>query len=92
MQNERPVKFNLTLPFNQNELPISLMLARGYSKSDIVSCFVELENNNFGVFDRGSQGKGHFGKFIPNGKIPQEYSLIFEVKKKGRPKLLIRNK
>lgn len=92
MQNERIVNFNLTLPYNQKELPISLMLARGYTKQDIIACFSCLEKCGFGIFDHGSQGKGHFGKFIPNDKIPQEYIISFEIKKRGRPKLLIKDK
>ena len=91
MDNEREVKFNLALPYNQSKLPISLMLARGYLKPDIIACFEELQNNNFGAFDRGSQGKGHIGTFIPNDLMPQEYSIVFEIKKRGRPKQLIKD-
>jgi len=86
----RKVIFNLNLSFNQKELSIALMLARNYAKQDIIDCFVELEKNNFGIFNRGSQGKGHFGKFIPNDKMPQEYSIDFLIKKRGRPKTLIK--
>lgn len=97
MQNKkelipREVIFNLQLPHKQNELPIILMLARNYTRDDIVACFDDLEKNGFGKFDRGSRGKGHFAKFIPNDKMPQEYKMTIYVKPQGRPKKIIEQK
>ena len=65
------------------------MLARNYTKNDIITCFEQLQMDGFGTFDRGSHGKGHFGKFIPNDKLLQEYIVAFEIKKRGRPKKFI---
>lgn len=89
MDITRTVRFDLTPPLNQKEISIALLLARSYYKSDIVACFEELEKNGFGKFDRGSHGKGNFGKFIPNETAPKIYDMIFVVKKKGRPKKYI---
>ena len=90
-EKTRKLIFNLALPFNQKELPIPLMLARGYSKPDVIACFEILEASDFGIFDRGAQGRGNVGKFIPNEKFPQEYMIEFDIKKPGRPKRLLTN-
>lgn len=80
--DERIVIFNITLPYSQTELPISLMLARNYKKSDIVFLFEELENKGFGFYKRGTSGKGNGAKFIPNHLMPNSYTISFPKKSK----------
>jgi hypothetical protein len=78
--------FDLSLPGGYIELPIPLLLARGYKKPNIVACFEELERRGFGKFDRGSQGRSKVGRFIPNETCPIEFAIDFQIKSPGRPK------
>ena len=75
------ILFNLELPFDKKELSVPLLLARKYSRKDIVACFVEMQEKGFGIFLRGSQGRNNFGKFIPNDKMPKSYLMIMALKK-----------
>ena len=87
----RSLTFDLTLPYEQTEIPVSLLVAKGNTKDDAIACFEELESMNYGIFDRGTQGRGKMGKFIPNENCPNKYEMTISVKKKGRPKKLIEN-
>lgn len=85
----RKVEFNLEIPRGQDCLTIPLMLARGYSKSDVIKFFEYLESKQYGNFDRGSIGYGKFGKFIPNPNCPQCMDFEIELKKRGKTKKTI---
>jgi len=86
---QETINFDLSLPEDWDELPIPLMLARGYRRQHVVSCFEKLQELGYGKFERGSQGRGNVAKFVPNNKCPNEYSMFFTKKKRGRPRKVI---
>ena len=85
----KKIDFDLTTPKGQNYISIPLMLAKGYLKSDIITFFEYLENNNYGKFDRGSIGYGKFGKFFPNNDCPTKMEFEIEIKKRGKAKKML---
>ena len=89
MPDSISITFNLKLPAGSNEVEIPLLLARGYEKPKIIELFEKLQEEGFGDFFRGKQGRGNVGKFTPNDKCPEEYTMEFIVKKKGRPKKVL---
>jgi len=89
MDNSINITFDLTLPAGSEEIPIPLMLARGYNKQKSLELFEKLQEEGFGSFFRGKQGRGNVGSFTPNEKCPTEYTMTFIIKKKGRPKKLL---
>ncbi len=84
--DEIKIKFDLSLPTDSNELPVPLMFARGYIREHILKCFEELATKGYGKFDRGSLGRGNFGKFLPNQSCPTNFSMEFKKKRRGRPR------
>jgi len=83
------ITFNLSLPSASKEITAPLMLARGYERKKILELFEKLQEEGFGKFDRGRQGRGNVAKFIPNDICPEEYTMEFVLKKRGRPKKLL---
>ena len=91
MSDSMSITFDLKLPAYSEEIQIPLMLARGYDKVKIIELFERLQVEGYGEFFRGKQGRGNVGKFTPNDKCPEEYTMTFIIKKKGRPKKLLEN-
>ena len=89
MARTKEVVFDLTLPAEQIELDLRLMQARGYVVDNIKFCFEELEKNGYGVYKKGTLGRGNVSKFIPNITCPKEYKIDFILKSTGRTKKLI---
>jgi hypothetical protein len=85
----RKVNFDLSIPKGQSSITLPLMLARGYSKADVIHFFEHLEKINYGKFDRGSIGYGKYGKFIPNENCPNSLEFEIEIKKRGKVKKTI---
>jgi len=86
MNKDIKVIFNIAPHATSKEITIDLMLARGYEKKKALDLFIKLQEEGFGIFDKGKQGRGKVAKFIPNDKCPTEYTMIFVLKKRGRPK------
>ena len=80
------ISFDLSLPEGYTNLPVPIMLARGYKRAFVVQCFENLEMQGFGTFERGSQGRGKVGKFMPNDNCPITFDMTFQKKNPGRPK------
>lgn len=89
MSKSVTVTFNISLNIASKEITTPLMLARGYEKKRILELFERLQEEGFGDFDRGTQGRGNVAKFIPNDICPTEYTMDFVLKKRGRPKKLL---
>ena len=90
--NKIEITFNLKLSAASNKIEIPLMLARGYPKLKVIELFSKLEEEGYGEFFRGTQGRGNVGCFTPNEKCPEEYTMTFILKNKGRPKKILEDK
>jgi hypothetical protein len=63
-----------------NKMTMPNLLEKGYRREDITTLFESLEGEGFGVYTKGSRGKGNFAYFTPNNSCPSEY--VVESKRK----------
>jgi hypothetical protein len=88
--NVDKITFDLSLSEGSKNIEVPLLLARGYSKRRVIELFEKLQEEGFGVFDRGKKGRSNIAKFIPNNNCPKEYTMKFIIKKRGRPRKMMK--